>query len=121
MERLFVIDRDLFAWLDVAQSKEHHVSMDCAHIGVRLAGMVDVMRAVAAATAVDTPDAVNIADAQLGAMGAALGFAIRNSLTRVFGDLLPVRKGNRGKATSAVDGRFLNRETGCKFQRHRKF
>ena len=104
MQRLFVIDRDLFARIDVAQSKEHHVAIDCPDIGVRFARMVDVVRTVAAAAAVDAPDAVEITDAQLGSMGAALGFAIRNSLTGVFGNLAPVREINRRKAASAVDG-----------------
>ena len=90
MERLFVIDRDLFARMDVAQSKEHYVVVDGANIGVRLARMVDVVRAVAAATAVDAPGAVNIADAQLGSMGAALSFKIRNALAGVFSYLAPV-------------------------------
>ena len=61
------------------------------------------MRAVAAAAAVDAPDAVNVADAQLGAMGAALSFAIRNALARVFGDLAPVWKMDSRKAAFAVD------------------
>lgn len=60
------------------------------------------MRAVAAATAVDAPDAVNIADAQLGAMCAALSFAIWNALAGVFGDLAPVRKMDSRKASFAV-------------------
>ena len=103
MQRLFVIDRDLFARIDVAQSKEHHVAMDRAHISVRFAGMVDVMRTVAAATAVDAPVAVNIADAQLGSMGTALSFAIRNALARVLGYLAPVRKPGGRKAAFTVD------------------
>lgn len=61
------------------------------------------MRAIAAAAAVDAPDAVHVADAQLGSMGAALRFAIRNSLARVLGDLAPARETNSRKAPFAVD------------------
>lgn len=103
MQRLFVIDRDLFARIDIAQSEEHYVAKDGADVGVRLAGMVDVMRTVAAATAVDAPGAVNIADAQLGAMGAALSFKIRNALAGVFSYLAPVWKIDCRKTAFAVD------------------
>ena len=103
MERLFIIDRDFFARIDISQSEEHYVAIDRAHVGVWLAGMIDVMRAVAAATTVDAPGAVNITDPQLGAMGAALSFKIRNALARVFGDLAPVRKIDCRKAAFAVD------------------
>lgn len=103
MQRLFIVDRDFFTRVDVAQSEEHYVAKDGADVGIRLAGMVNVMRPVAAATAIDAPDAVNIADAQLGAMGAALSFAIRDALARVFGNLTPARKRDCRKAAFAVD------------------
>jgi len=61
------------------------------------------MSAISAATAVDAPNAVHVADAQLGSMGAALSFAIRNSLARVFGDLAPVWEVDSRKAPFAVD------------------
>ena len=65
--------------------------------------MVDVMGPVAAATAIDTPDTVDITDAQLCSVGAALSLVIGNSLTGIFGDLAAARKMNGGKAASAVD------------------
>src|SRR5882672_3832960 len=99
MQRLFVIDRDLFARMDVAQGKEHYVAIDGADIRVRLAGVVDVVGAIPAPAAVDAPNAINVADAQLGSMGAALSFAIRNSLARVFGDFATVRKVSRRETT----------------------
>ena len=103
MQRLFIVHGDFFAGVDVAQSEEHDVAIDGADVGVGLTGMVDVMRTVTAATAVDAPGSVNIADAQLGSVGAALSFAIRDSLARIFGDLAPVRKMNSCKAASAVN------------------
>src|SRR6267378_4852977 len=65
MQRLFVIDRDLFARMDVAQGKEHYVAIDGADIGVGFAGVVDVVGAIATPAAVDAPNAVDVADAQL--------------------------------------------------------
>jgi len=103
MQRLFIIDRDFFARVDISQSEEHYVAIDRPHVGVWLAGMVDIMRAVAASTAVDAPGAVNIADAQLGAMGAALSFKIRNALAGVFSYLASVRKIDCRKTAFAVD------------------
>lgn len=103
MQRLFVVDGNFFTRMDIAQSKEQHVSMDCAHIGIRFARVIDVMRAVATAAAVDAPDAVHVADAQFGSMGAALRFPIRNAFAGVFGDLAPVRKVDNCETASAVD------------------
>src|SRR6266404_2838821 len=103
MQRLFIVNGYFATRIDVAQSKEYYVSMDRPHIGIRFARMVDVVCAVAAPTAIDTPDSIDITDAQLGSMSAALSFAIRNSLAGVFGDLAPVREMNSRKTTSAVD------------------
>ena len=103
MQRLFVIDRDLFARVDIAQSKEHYVPKDSPHISIRFARVIDVVRAVATAAAVDAPNAVHVANTQLGAVRPALGFAIRNALAGVFGDLAPVREIDSGKAAFAVD------------------
>ena len=103
MQRLFVIDRDLFTRMNVAQGKEHYMPKDRAYVGVRFARVIDVMRAVTPAAAVDAPDAVHVADAQLRSMRASLCFAIRNALARVLGYFAPVWKIDSGKAASAVD------------------
>lgn len=103
MQRLFVIHRDLFARMYVAQSKEHYVPKDSPHVSIRFARVIDVMRAIAAATAVDAPDAVQVADTQLGSVRAALSFAIRNALARVFSNLAPVWEIDSGKTALAVD------------------
>jgi hypothetical protein len=103
MQRLFIVHRDFLARVDVAQSEEQHVAMEGADIGVWLAGMVDVMGAIAATTAIDAPFAVHIADAQFGAVGAALSFDVRDSLARVFGDLATAQKMSSCKTTSAVN------------------
>jgi len=103
MQRLFIIDGDFVAGLNVTQSKEDYVSINCANVSVRLAGMVDVVSTVAAATPVDAPNAVNVTDAQLSAMGPALGFAIRNALAGVFGNFATLGKVSSSKAALAVD------------------
>lgn len=103
MQRLFVVDRYLFAWIDVAQRKEQHMPKDRSHVSIRFARVIDVMGAVASAASVDAPDAVNVADTQLGPMRAELRFVIRNALARVLGDFAPVWKIDRCKAAFAVD------------------
>lgn len=60
MEGFFVIDGDLFTGLNVAQSKEQHVTMKCFHVSVRPARVVDVVRAIPAAAAIQTPAAIDV-------------------------------------------------------------
>ena len=50
-----VIERDLFAGMDVAEGHEEDVAVSDSHVAVRGAGVVDVVRAVAAPAAVQTP------------------------------------------------------------------
>ena len=64
MKSLLVIDRDFFARFYLAQREEQNVVVKRAHVGVGFAAMVDVVRAVAAAGAVQAPASVDIADAQ---------------------------------------------------------
>ena len=103
MQRLFIVHGDFLAGADIAQGEEQDMAMDGADVGVRLAGMIDVMGAIPATTAIDAPFTVNIADAQFGAMSTTLSFAIRDSLALIFGDLATVRKMSSRKAASAVD------------------
>ena len=103
MQRLFIVHGYLVAGTNIPQREEYYVAMDSAHISIRFARMVDVVGAVAAATAINTPDAVDIADAQFCPVSTTLRFAIGNSFARVFGDLAPAREMNGGKAAAAVD------------------
>jgi hypothetical protein len=103
MQGLFIVDRDLFTGMNVPQGKKDYVTVDCANKGVGFAGVIYVMRSVTATAAVDAPNAVDITDAQLGSMGAALCFPIGNSLAGIFSDLSPVLEMNSGKAAAAVD------------------
>ena len=104
MESVFVIDRDLFARTDVAECKEQHVAVDRAHKGVGRARVVDIVRAIAPTAAIKAPLAIDVADAQLRAVCPPFGFAIRNSLAGVFGNLAPALKSNRGKAATTIYG-----------------
>ena len=65
--------------------------------------MIDVMRAVAAATAVQAPATVDVADAQLGAPAATARFEIGDSFAGVFGDLSAALERNCSEAALAVD------------------
>ena len=74
MQGVLVIDRDFFTRSNVAQSEEQDVAVARPDVSVRLAAVIDVMRAVAAATAIQTPASINIADAELGTAAATLSF-----------------------------------------------
>ncbi len=65
--------------------------------------MINVMRTVSAAAAIQAPAAVDIADTQLGASGATARFEIRDSFTGVFGNLASAPETNRREATFAID------------------
>ncbi len=108
MKGILVIDCDLFSGSNVAQSKEQNMAVDGFHVGVRFARVIDVMRTVAAAAAVQTPATIDVADAQLGSMRAALSFEIGNAFAGVFSDLAAAAKTNRREATFAVDWRCAN-------------
>ena len=103
MKRLLVIDCDFVARQNIAQRKEQHVTVDGLHVSVWFATVIDVVRAVAAAAAIQTPATIDVADAQLGSMRAALRFEIGNAFAGVFGDLAAAAKRNRREATFAVD------------------
>jgi len=104
MQCLFVIDRDFFTGTNIAQSKKQHVAVKRSHVCVRLAAVVDIVSAVAAATAVYAEPSVDVADAQDAAFARALlRFQIVDSLTDVFSDLPAALERNGGKAAFAVD------------------
>ena len=59
------------------------------HVGVGLAGMIDVVRAVAAATAIQTPAFIDRTDTQPAPVGPTIGFGLRNPLAGVLGYFPP--------------------------------
>ena len=72
----FVIDRYLFSRIDVAESDEEDVVVEHLHEGVRQAGMIDVVRAVASSTAIKAPAVIHLADAKHFSMRAPAGLGI---------------------------------------------
>ena len=116
MQRLFVVDRDLFPRLDMAQRKEQDVAVQGSHVCVWLAGMIDVVSAITASCAIQTEAAIDVADAQDSAFARALlGFEVRDSLAGVLGNLLCALERNCGEAAFAVDVRFADCEAVSEF------
>lgn len=105
-----VVDRDLFAGFNVAQGDEQDVAVKNLHVGVGLAGMVDVVGAVAIATAVETPAIVDGADAQLATAGPAIRLGISDLLTGVLRYLPPAFEVGDRKAALAHNRGFLDRQ-----------
>ena len=64
MERLLVVDRDFFAGPNIPQSKEQDMAVQSSHESIWLAGVINVMRSVAAARTVQAETPVDVADAQ---------------------------------------------------------
>ena len=62
MQRRFVINSDLFTRLYVAQCNEENVFVQNLHERIRFARVIDVVRAISAATSIDTPPVVYRAD-----------------------------------------------------------
>lgn len=76
MQRGFVIDRDLFTGFDVAQRAEENVIMNDLHERIRIARVIDVVRAVAAATPVETPAIIHFTDPQHPSMSTTTRFRV---------------------------------------------
>jgi len=85
------------------------VTVNCFHVDVRLARVIDVMRAVAAAAAVQTPAAIDVADAQNAPIaGSSSRFEIWYPLAGVLSDLFAATEMNSRETAFAVNWRFTN-------------
>ena len=102
MQRRFVIDRDLFAGLDVAQGYEENVIVEDLHEGVRRTGMVDVVSAVSAAASIKAPAIVDFTNTEHWPVSPAPGFGVRDLLTGIFSDFVSFFERDRGEAAPAV-------------------
>jgi hypothetical protein len=119
MQCLFVVNGDFFAGMNIPQGKEQYVAVQILHVGVRLATVIDVVRAVATARAVQTATAIDVTDAEDSAVAAALrSFEIRDAFARVLCDLFSARKKHGSKAPSAINARRFDREPGCELNFH---
>jgi hypothetical protein len=70
--------------------------------------MVDVVSAISAAAAIETPATVNLTNPEHPAMSSTPRFRIRDFLAGVLSDLVPLFERDRGKATFAVNWRGLD-------------
>ena len=104
----FVVDRDLFAGFDVSQSEEEDVIVDDLHERVGDARVIDVMRAVSAATSIQTPAIVDFTDAQHLSMRATAGFGVGDLLAGVLRNLVAFFESDGGEAALAVYRRRLD-------------
>ncbi len=78
-------------------------------VDVRLARVIDIVRAVAATAAVQTPAAIDIADAQDATIaGPSHRFEIWYSLAGVLSDLFAATEMNSRETAFAVNWRFAN-------------
>ncbi len=85
------------------------MTVNCFHVNVRLARVIDVMRAVAATAAVQTPAAVDIADAQDATIASPSSrFEIWYSLASVLSDLFAATEMNSCETAFAANWRFAN-------------
>ena len=103
MERRFVVDRDLLSGLDIPQGYEEDVAIGDLHEGVGLTGMIDVVSAVSATTAVQAPAFVDRADAQPLASRASIGLSVGNSFAGILRNLSPAPKGRFSETASAFN------------------
>lgn len=108
MKRLLVVDRDLFAGLDVSQREEQNVVANDLHERVWDARVIDVVRAVSAAASVETEATVDFTDAQHLSMRTTARFGVCDLLAGVFRDLASTFERYGGEAAFTVNGRRLD-------------
>ena len=108
MQRLFVIDRDLFAGFDVPQGAKENVIVQDLHERIRTARVIDVVRAVSATAAVQTPAAVDLTNPEHASMSTPSRFGVCDLLAGVLGDLVSLLKRQGRKAAFAVNTRRLD-------------
>ena len=104
MIRLPVIEQQLFPGFDVPQSEEKDVAVNDLAVAVGFAGVINILRAVAAETPVDRPIKVDAADVEPPfVLEAARDFVAGDSFAFVFGDLAPLFESDGGETASAVN------------------
>ncbi len=83
MERGFVIDGNLLAWVNIAECHEDYVSVEDLHVTVGFAGMVDVVRAISTPAAIQAPTIIDGTDPKSSSPGSAIGFGVGYFLSSV--------------------------------------
>lgn len=108
MQRLFVIDRDLFAGFDVAQRAKENVAVQDLHERIRTARVIDVVRAVSTTAAVQTPAVVDLTNPEHAPMSTPARFGVRDLLAGVLSDFVSLFKRYGREAAFAVNTRRLD-------------
>ena len=104
MVRLSVIEQYFLTRLDVTQSEKQDMAVDDFAVTIRLAGMVDELRAVAADRAVNRPIRINAANVEAALVfDTARDFVAGDSFSGVFGDLAPPFETVCGETASAFN------------------
>lgn len=76
MQRRLVIDRDLFAGLDVAQGEKEYVIVKDLHERIGTARVINVVGAVSPTTAIEAPAIVDLTNPEHLSMSSAPGFGV---------------------------------------------
>ena len=118
MKRGFVIDRDLLTRPDIAQSNEEDVVVENLHKGIRLARVINVVRAISTAAAIQAPAVVDCTDPECLSFCSAVCFRVSYLFARVFGNLSPASKRFRRETAFAVNSRLSDRQPGNKLSCH---
>lgn len=118
MQRVLVVYCDFLARSYVSKRDEKNVVIGNLHISIRLARMIDVVSAIPAPTAIQTPTFIDATNPEFDAVGPTSRFRVRDSLASVFCNLVPMFEVRRRKTASADDGRFFYRETRRKVKFH---
>ena len=108
MQRRFVINRDLFSGVDIAQREKNKVIVVDLHEGIRAARVIDVVSAVSAAAAVETPTIVDLTNPEHPSMSTPPRFGVGDFLAGVLGDLVSLFERYGGEAAFAVNTRRLD-------------
>lgn len=108
MQCLFVVDSNLFARFDVSQSAKENVVMQDLHERIRTARMIDVVRAVSATAAVQTPATIDLTDSEHSSVSTPSRFSIRNLLARILSDLVSLFERYGSETAFTVNTRRLD-------------
>lgn len=102
MQCRFIIDGDLFAGLYVAQGDEENVIVENLHEGVGSTRVIDVMSAVSAATAIETPAPVDLTNSKHPPVCSTARLRVGDLLAGVLGDLVSSFERKSSEAALAV-------------------
>ena len=103
MQGIAIVDRNLFARLNVTQGEEDQVAVKQSRVAVGRTRVVHVMSAVAAATTIETPLIVDAANSQDATGSSPFRFSVGDSLPAVLGDSFPASKPNCRKTSSPMN------------------